>query len=64
MLKGEWGVVMQKLAKVGSVLVDVGEWYQANNMSEGDLPSDLRNVLKSLQTYFLLPFSTVCWLSD
>ena len=25
---------MQKLAKVGSVIVDVGEWYQANDMSE------------------------------
>ena len=51
MLKGEWGVVMRKLAEVGNVLVDVGEWYQANNMNEWDLPSDLRNILKSLQTY-------------
>ncbi|KAF8257749.1 P-loop containing nucleoside triphosphate hydrolase protein [Lactarius quietus] len=49
-LKQEWGVVMQKLAKVGSILIDVGEWYQTNDMSEDDLPSDLRNVLKSLQT--------------
>ncbi|KAF8258242.1 hypothetical protein EI94DRAFT_1755231 [Lactarius quietus] len=49
-LKKEWGVVMQKVAKVGSILIDVGEWYQTNEMSEGDLPSDLRNVLKSLQT--------------
>ncbi|KAF8261708.1 P-loop containing nucleoside triphosphate hydrolase protein [Lactarius quietus] len=49
-LKGEWGVVMQKLAKVGSILVDVGEWYQANDKKEDDLPSDLRNVLRSLQS--------------
>ncbi|KAF8258237.1 hypothetical protein EI94DRAFT_1155143 [Lactarius quietus] len=48
-LKGEWGVVMQRLGKVGSILVDVGEWYQANDLREDDLPSDLRNVLKSLQ---------------
>ena len=48
--KAECGVVMQKLADVGSILVDVGEWYQANDMSEDDLPSNLRNVLKSLQT--------------
>ena len=58
-MKGEWGVVMQKLAKVGNILVDVGEWYQANDMSEDDLPSDLRNVLKSLQTYVPSPFSTL-----
>ncbi|KAI9430483.1 hypothetical protein H4582DRAFT_1446813 [Lactarius indigo] len=48
-LKGEWGVVMQKLAKVGSIVVDVGEWYRAYDMSEDDLPSDLRNILESLQ---------------
>ena len=47
---------MQKLANVGSILVDVGEWYQANDMSEDDLPSDLRSVLKSLQTYVPSPF--------
>jgi hypothetical protein len=58
-LKGEWGIVMQKLAKVGSILVDVGEWYQANDMREEDLPSDLRSVLKSLQTYVPSPFFAI-----
>lgn len=58
-LKGEWGVVMQKLAEVGTILVDVGEWYQVNNMSENDLPSNLRNVLESLVTYVLLPIFVV-----
>lgn len=47
---------MQKLANVGSILVNVGEWYQANDMSKDDLPSDLRSVLKSLQTYVPSPF--------
>ena len=58
-LKGQWGVVMQKLAKVGNILVDVGEWYQANNKSENDLPSDLRNALKSLETYVPSPIFVV-----
>ncbi|KAH9024868.1 hypothetical protein EDB85DRAFT_1985586 [Lactarius pseudohatsudake] len=49
-LEGEWGAVMQKLAKVGNIVVDIGEWYQANDMSEDDLPSNLRNALKSLRT--------------
>ena len=47
---------MQKVANVGSILVDVRGWYQANDMSEDDLSSDLRSVLKSLQTYVPLPF--------
>ncbi|KAF8256338.1 hypothetical protein EI94DRAFT_1824626 [Lactarius quietus] len=47
-MRNEWGFVMQKLANVGSILIDVGEWYQTNDMSEGDLPSDLRNVLNDL----------------
>lgn len=55
---------MQKLAKVGNILVDVGEWYQANDMSEDDLPSDLRNVLKSLQTYVPSPFFTLLLVLD
>ena len=52
---------MQKLAKVGGIIVDVGEWYQANDLSENDLPSDLRNVLKSLQTYVPSPFHAIVW---
>jgi hypothetical protein len=50
---------MQKLAEVGNILVDVGKWYQANDMKEDDLPSDLRNVLKSLQTYVPPPFFAI-----
>jgi hypothetical protein len=48
-LKEEWGAVMQKLEEVGRLVAHVGNWCQARNMNQEDLPSDLRDVLKTLQ---------------
>ncbi|KAI0291649.1 hypothetical protein B0F90DRAFT_1823673 [Multifurca ochricompacta] len=46
----EWGVVMQKLANVGSVVVDVGEMCRMHDLKEDELPPTLRATLLSLQT--------------
>jgi predicted transcriptional regulator len=47
--KEEWGIVMQKLANVGSVLVDVGEMCRKHDLKEEELPPNLRTVLGSLE---------------
>ncbi|KAI0297835.1 hypothetical protein B0F90DRAFT_1736888 [Multifurca ochricompacta] len=47
--KEEWEVVMQKLASVASVVVDVGESCQTHNLKEEDLPTGLRTILRSLR---------------
>jgi predicted transcriptional regulator len=44
----EWGVVMEKLANVGSVVVDVGEICREHDLKEEELPPNLRTVLGSL----------------
>ncbi|KAI0294340.1 P-loop containing nucleoside triphosphate hydrolase protein [Multifurca ochricompacta] len=48
--KEEWGAVMQKLASVGSVIIDVGEMCQMHDLKEDELPPTLRAILRSLQT--------------
>jgi hypothetical protein len=47
--KDEWGVVMQKLANVGSIIVDVGEMCRTYDLNEEELPPNLRTVLGSLE---------------
>jgi hypothetical protein len=49
--KEEWGVVMQKLANVGKVVVDVGEMCRMHDLKEEELPPNLRTVLGSLERY-------------
>ncbi|KAI0302460.1 hypothetical protein B0F90DRAFT_1714996 [Multifurca ochricompacta] len=48
--KDEWGIVMQKVASIASVVVDVGESAQIHDLKEEDLPADLRDTLRSLQS--------------
>ncbi|KAI0301735.1 hypothetical protein B0F90DRAFT_1816950 [Multifurca ochricompacta] len=48
--KGDWDIVMQKVANVASVVVDVGESARMHNLNEEDLPADLRDALRSLQS--------------
>jgi hypothetical protein len=47
--KEEWGVVVQKLANVGKVVVDVGEMCRMHDLKEEELPPNLRDVLGSLE---------------
>jgi hypothetical protein len=47
--KEEWGVVMQKLENVGSVLVDVGEMCRKHDLKEEELPTNIRTILGSLE---------------
>ncbi|KAI0294491.1 hypothetical protein B0F90DRAFT_1919675 [Multifurca ochricompacta] len=47
--KQECEVVMRKLNRVASLVVNVGESCQTYNLNEGDLPAGLRAILKSLQ---------------
>ncbi|KAI0289687.1 P-loop containing nucleoside triphosphate hydrolase protein, partial [Multifurca ochricompacta] len=47
--KEEWGVVMRKLGRVASLVVNVGESCQKYNLEENDLPPGLRSILRSLQ---------------
>ncbi|KAI0300030.1 hypothetical protein B0F90DRAFT_1926032 [Multifurca ochricompacta] len=48
--KGDWDIVMQKVVNVASVVVDVGESARMHNLNEEDLPADLRDALRSLQS--------------
>ena len=49
--KEEWGAVMEKLADVASIVIDVGESCQAHGLVEEDLPDGVRNILKSRHRY-------------
>jgi hypothetical protein len=44
---------MQKLSRVASIVVDVGEACRTHNLREEDLPLGLRIILESLRTYVL-----------
>jgi hypothetical protein len=46
--KEEWGVVMQKLENVASLLVKVGSMYPKHDLIE-ELPSDISTALGSLE---------------
>ncbi|KAF8268834.1 hypothetical protein EI94DRAFT_1699938 [Lactarius quietus] len=48
--KEQWGAVMEKLASVGSIVINVGEACQTRGLAEEDLPDSLRAILKSLQS--------------
>ena len=52
--KGEWKLVMEKLAKVGSVVVNVGNMCRNHGLNVEDLPSDLFAMFGSFQRCVLL----------
>jgi hypothetical protein len=47
--KEEWKVVMEKLVKVGSVVVDVGDMCRNHGLKVERLPSDFLAILGSFQ---------------
>ncbi|KAI0289026.1 hypothetical protein B0F90DRAFT_1826865 [Multifurca ochricompacta] len=47
--KEEWGAVMQKLANVGSVFINVGEMCRVHDFKEDELPLSLRDILRALR---------------
>jgi hypothetical protein len=47
--KGEWKLVMEKLAKVGSVVVNVGNMCRNHGLNVEELPSDLVGIFGSFQ---------------
>ncbi|KAI0296720.1 hypothetical protein B0F90DRAFT_1918978 [Multifurca ochricompacta] len=48
--KEEWDIVMRKLGRVASLVVNVGESCQKYNLEEKDLPPGLRSILRSIQS--------------
>jgi hypothetical protein len=46
--KEECEIVMQKLARIAKIIVDLCEKY---NLNEEDLPASLRSILDSLQRF-------------
>jgi hypothetical protein len=52
--KGEWKLVMEKLAKVGSVVVNVGNMCRNHGLKIEELPSDLFAIFGSFQRCFFL----------
>ncbi|KAF8268850.1 P-loop containing nucleoside triphosphate hydrolase protein [Lactarius quietus] len=44
----EWGVVMEKLADIASIVIGVGESCQTHGLVEEDLPDGVRKILRSL----------------
>ncbi|KAN0127679.1 hypothetical protein V8E53_014519, partial [Lactarius tabidus] len=48
--KEEWGAVMEKLADIAGIVIDVGESCQAHSLVEEDLPDGVRKVLRSLHS--------------
>jgi hypothetical protein len=53
--KEEWKVVMEKLAKVGSVVANVGNMCRNHGLKVEELPSDLLAVFRSFERC-LFPF--------
>ena len=49
--KEEWDAVMEKLADIAGIVIDVGQSCQAHGLVEQDLPDGIRNILKSLHRY-------------
>ncbi|KAH9971659.1 hypothetical protein BGW80DRAFT_429393 [Lactifluus volemus] len=52
--KGEWKLVMEKLVKVGSVIVNVGNMCQNHGLKLEELPSDLLAIFESFQRCLFL----------
>ncbi|KAI0259573.1 hypothetical protein BC834DRAFT_905239 [Gloeopeniophorella convolvens] len=44
----EWGVVMQRLARVADIILDIGQSCKQHGLQEADIPASLRNILQSL----------------
>ena len=51
--KGEWKLVMEKLAKLGNVVVNVGKVYQDHGLKIEELPHDLLAIFVSFRRCFL-----------
>jgi hypothetical protein len=49
--KAEWKLVMEKLAKVGGVVVKVGDMCRSHGLKVEGLPSDLLAIFESFQRY-------------
>jgi hypothetical protein len=47
--KEEWKLVMEKLAKVGSVIVNVGNLCRNHGLKIDELPSELLAIIKSFE---------------
>jgi hypothetical protein len=58
--KEEWKVVMEKLAKVGSVVVNVGNMCRNRGLKVEELPSDLLAIFGSFQRC-LFPLLKMSW---
>jgi len=44
----EWGILMEKVASVSSIVVDVGELCRTHDLKEEDLPTGFRAILEAL----------------
>ena len=49
--KEECEIVIQKLARIAKVIVNVGRLCESRNLGEEDLPACLRAILDSLQRF-------------
>jgi hypothetical protein len=58
--KEEWAAVMEKLANVGSIVVNVGTMCQRHGLKEEELPPDLLSVLGSFQKYLSSLINVSC----
>ena len=58
--KEEWKVVMEKLAKVGSVIVNVGNMCRNHGLKVEELPFDLLAIFGSFQRC-LFSFLNMLW---
>jgi hypothetical protein len=52
--KAEWKLVMEKLSKVGSVVVNVGNMCRNRGLKIEELPSDLLSIFGSFQRFLFL----------
>jgi hypothetical protein len=49
--KEEWKLVMEKLVKVGSVIVNIGNLCRNHGLKIDELPSELLAIIKSFERY-------------
>jgi hypothetical protein len=55
--KEEWKLVMRKLERVASIIVNVGEICGKYNLKEEDLPAGLLDILRSLRMFVSPPIT-------
>ena len=60
--KEEWGVVMDKLKRVASLVNQVGTLCREHNLEEKDVPLGLRAIFESLIKYATNLWSCCRWL--